>query len=188
MLLFLLLLIAAYVLIGLYVAQNPSATQDVFLVRWHWTGVHVWEPVAAAAVAIGVLFILYMLYAGAIHGVRAGSLRRRVVTHESTIGDLRGENTRLREENARLRGQLRGAGSTAAPAGTAAAGPAYQQPVGTGVRQPAGGSDYQQPATGPRPGSTSVNRSTSSGTYQARPTFGQRVRSFFSGGREPSGY
>ena len=182
MLLFLLLLIAAYVLVGFYVAQNPSATQDVFLFKWHWTGVHVWEPVVAAAVAVGVLFILYMLYAGAIHGVRAGSLRRRVATHQSTISDLRGENTRLREDNARLRGQLRNAG-VAVPAGAAGVGQApYQQPAGT----------TQQPTTaGPRTATAtpqSRGSMTAAPTYQPRPTFGQRVRAFFGGGSEPSGY
>jgi hypothetical protein len=183
MLLFLLLLIAAYVITGFYVAQNSTATQDVNLFGWHWTGIHVWYPVAAAAIAIGVLFVLYMMYAGLIHGVRAGSLRRRVVTHESTIGDLRGENTRLREENARLRGQLRGGTATGVPAGTTAT--PYQQPVGPGYAP-----GTQQP-TGTPSGTTATTppgRTTTNAAYRPRLTFGQRVRGFFGGSREPSGY
>jgi hypothetical protein len=183
MLLFLLLLIAAYVITGFYIAQNSTATQTVNLFGWHWTGIHVWYPVAAAAIAIGVLFILYMMYAGLIHGVRAGSLRRRVVTHESTIGDLRGENTRLREENARMRGQLRGGTATGVPAATTAT--PYQQPAGPTTRP-----GYTQP-TGTPGGTTTTTpsgRTTASGAYQPRPTFGQRVRGFFGGSREPTGY
>src|SRR5256885_16077817 len=49
-----------------------------------------------------------MLYSGMVHGVRVGSMRRRVTTRESTIVDLRRENQRLREENARVRSELRG--------------------------------------------------------------------------------
>lgn len=113
MILFLLLLIAAYALVGAYAYQNPW-THDITLFNWHWSGVAAWWPVVLASVAIGVLFLLYMMYAGLVHGVRYGSVRRRVVTHESTISDLRTETTRLREENARLRGQLRGV--TASPA------------------------------------------------------------------------
>lgn len=122
MILFLLLLIAAYVLVGAYAYQNPW-THDLTLFGWHWAGVPAWWPVVLASVAIGVLFLLYMLYAGLVHGVRYGSVRRRVLTHESTISDLRTETTRLREENARLRGQLRGGATGPAagvPAGSAA--------------------------------------------------------------------
>ena len=106
MILFLLLLLAAYVLVGAYAYEN-TWTHDMTLFGWHWTGVAAWWPVVLASVGIGVLFLLYMMYAGVVHGVRYGSVRRQVRTRESTIGDLRTEHTRLREENARLRGQLR---------------------------------------------------------------------------------
>src|SRR5207302_2037701 len=37
MILFLLLLIAAYVLVGVYAYQNPW-THDMWLLNWHWSG------------------------------------------------------------------------------------------------------------------------------------------------------
>jgi hypothetical protein len=118
-----------------------------------------------------------MLYSGLVHGVRVGSMRRRVTTRESTINDLRRENQRLREENARVRSELRGMdrgvaattdrGAIETPARDAT--PAYQDTS----REPV--------AAGP-----AVDRSRTA-PYRPRATFGERVRAFFSG-REPAGY
>src|SRR3979411_2650659 len=108
MILFLLLLIVACGIVAVYAASGNAGTHDVTLWQWHWSAVPDWVPVVATAAVIGGLFLLYMLYSVLVHGVRCGSMRRRVTTRESTINDLRRENQRLREENARVRSELRG--------------------------------------------------------------------------------
>jgi uncharacterized integral membrane protein len=118
MILFLLLLIVAGAAVALYASQN-TATHDVTLWQWHWSAVPDWVPVVVAAAVVGAIFLLYMLYSGVVHGVRVGSMRRRVSTRDSALNDLRRENQQLREENARVRSQLRGA--TPAPVGAATA-------------------------------------------------------------------
>jgi hypothetical protein len=163
MILFLILLLLAAAGVGIYATQN-SGTHDVTLLQWHWSAVPDWLPVVMTAAVIGGLFLLYMLYAGLVHGVRVGSMRRRVTTRESTINDLRRENQRLREENARVRSELRGMDR-----GVAATMPTYQD----SSREPA--------AVEPTP----MDRSRSA-PYRPRATFGERVRAFFSG-REPAG-
>src|SRR2546421_4590472 len=107
MILFLILLVLAAAGVGLYATEN-AGTHDVTLWQWHWSAVPDWVPVVVTAAVIGGLFLLYMLYSGLVHGVRVGSMRRRVTTRESTINDLGRENQRLREENARVRSELRG--------------------------------------------------------------------------------
>src|SRR5205823_13450759 len=104
MILFLLLLIVAGVVVALYAAQN-AGTHNVTFWQWHWSAVPDWVPVVVTAAVIGGLFLLYMVYSGMVHGVRVGSMRRRVTTRESTIVDLRRDNQRLREENARARSE-----------------------------------------------------------------------------------
>src|SRR3989440_12111892 len=107
MILFLILLLLAAAGVGLYATEN-NGTHDVTVWQWHWSAVPDWLPVVVTAAVIGGLFLLYMLYSGLVHGVRVGSMRRRVTTRESTINDLRRENQRLREENARVRSELKG--------------------------------------------------------------------------------
>src|SRR5207245_11645668 len=85
-----------------------TGTHAVGRWQWHWSSVPDWVPVVVTAAVIGGLFVLYMLYAGLVHGVRVGSMHRRVTTRESAISDLGRENQRLREENARVRSELRG--------------------------------------------------------------------------------
>src|SRR2546426_10638330 len=104
MILFLLLLIVAGVVVAAYAAQNTTP-HDVPLWQWHWSAVPDWVRVVLPAAVIGALFLLYMLYSGMVHGVRVGSMRRRVTTREAAINDMRTENQRLREENARLRSE-----------------------------------------------------------------------------------
>ena len=113
MILFLLLLIVAGVVVAVYAAQNTT-THDVTLWQWHWSAVPDWVPLVVTAAVIGALFLLYMLYSGMVHGVRVGSMRRRVTTREAAINDMRAENQRLREENARLRSESREPVSAAA--------------------------------------------------------------------------
>lgn len=177
MILFLILLIVAAAVVGVYATYN-TGTHDVTLWQWHWTAVPDWVPVVVAAAVIGGLFLLYLVYSGLVHGVRVGSMRRRVSTRESTINDLRRENQRLREENARVRSELRGMdrgvaatsdrGANTTPARDSM--PVYQ---GTEREPVAAASASDRPRTAP--------------PYRARATFGERVRAFFSG-REPAGY
>jgi uncharacterized integral membrane protein len=157
MLLFLLLLIVAGAAVAVYASQN-TATHDVTLWQWHWSAVPDWVPVVVAAAVIGGLFLLYMLYSGLVHGVRVGSMRRRVSTRESALNDLRRENQRLREENARMRSELRG----------------MDRGVASTERTPV-------------PASAASDRPRVAAPYRPRSTFGERVRAFFSG-REPAGY
>jgi len=56
MILFLLLLIVAGALVGLYAVQN-TATHDVTLWQWHWSAVPDWVPVVLTAAVIGALFL-----------------------------------------------------------------------------------------------------------------------------------
>jgi uncharacterized integral membrane protein len=177
MILFLILLLLAAAAVGLYATEN-TGTHDVTLWQWHWSAVPDWIPVVVAAAVIGGLFLLYMLYSGLVHGVRVGSMRRRVTTRESTINDLRRENQSLREENARVRSELIGMDRGVAATGGAMATPAREpMPAAEGTNP-----DNRKPVTAARP----VDRSRSA-PYRPRATFGERVRAFFSG-REPAGY
>lgn len=176
MLLFLLLLILAGVGVAVYASEN-TATHQVTFLQWHWS-VADWVPVATAAIVIGFLFLLYMLYSGLVHGVRVGSMRRRVSTREQAINEMSAENQRLREENARLRSELRG----------------YDRGVAAG-----GGSiDLRRGGSEPVAGDREMNREPASVSaasdrprtapaYRPTASFGGRVRAFFSG-REPAGY
>jgi hypothetical protein len=178
MILFLILLLLAAAGIGLYATENAGA-HDVTLWQWHWSAVPDWVPVVATAAVIGGLFLLYMLYSGLVHGVRVGSMRRRVTTRESTINDLRRENQRLREENARVRSELKGIDR-----GVAAT--SDRRAMETPAREPAYLDGNRETDREPVTAGAPVDRS-SSAPYRPRATFGQRVRAFFSG-REPAGY
>ncbi|HXN02593.1 MAG TPA: hypothetical protein VN973_12005 [Candidatus Dormibacteraeota bacterium] len=128
MILFLLLLIAACGVVAIYAASGNAGTHDVTLWQWHWSAVPDWVPVVLTAVVFGGLLLLYMIYSGLVHGVRVGSMRRRVTTRESAITDLRRENQQLREENARVRSELHGnepapVAATSAPGGPRSAAP-----------------------------------------------------------------
>jgi hypothetical protein len=177
MFLFLILLLLAAAGIGLYATEN-TGIHDVTLWQWHWSAVPDWIPVVVAAAVVGGLFLLYMLYSGVVHGVRVGSMRRRVTTRESTINDLRRENQRLREENARVRSELRGLDR-----GVAATSDRRVMETPAGEPLPA-----HQNTTNREPvaADASVDRSRTA-PYRPRATFGERVRAFFSG-REPAGY
>jgi len=161
MILFLLLLIVAGVGVAMYAAQN-TASHDVTLLQWHWSAVPDWVPVIVTAAVIGGLFLLYMIYSGMVHGVRVGSMRRRVSTREAAINDMRAENQRLREENARVRSELRG--------------------MDRGVA-----ATRDETRREPVPASEASDTPRTAAPYRSRPTFGERVRAFFSG-REPAGY
>ncbi|MDQ6883989.1 MAG: hypothetical protein M3077_07090 [Candidatus Dormibacteraeota bacterium] len=181
MILFLLLLIVALGLVGVYAAQN-TGTQDITILNLQFHGVANWLPVVAAAAVVTLLFILYMLYSGAVHGARTGSLRRRISTHESALGDLRKENQRLREENARMRSETRGI-DRGAVANDKEAMPVYNE---------AGQRNYPAAETSGSEmvrddGSRTASTARAAEPYRPRPSVGERVRSFFSG-RESAGY
>jgi hypothetical protein len=178
MLLFLLLLILAGVGVAIYASEN-TGTQAVTFLQWHWSAMSDWVPVVTTAIVIGVLFLLYMIYSGMVHGVRLGSMRRRVSTREQAINEMRADNQRLREDNARLQSELRGmdrgvAATTGAPVNE-------RHPV----TEPAAA--YEDTSREPAGVSIAPDRSRTAPAYRPRPTFGERVRAFFSG-REPAGY
>jgi hypothetical protein len=195
MILFLLLLIAAAGVVAVYAMSGNAGTHDVTLWQWHWSAVPDWVPVVLAASVFGGMFLLYMIYSGLVHGVRVGSMRRRVTTRESAITELRRENQRLREENARVRSELRGnepapaweSGRVNEPAPAWESGrvnepaPAWEsgrvKPVGTTAA-----ADREPVAATNAP-----DRSRRAAPYRPLATFGERLRAFFSG-REPAGY
>jgi uncharacterized integral membrane protein len=168
MILFLLLLIVAFAIVAVYATGN-TGTHDLTLWQWHWSAVPDWVPVVLAAAVIGGLFLLYMTYSGVVHGVRLGSMRRRVTTRESTITDLGHENQRLREENARVRSELRGIDR------------------GVAATSDRGAVMAPEPSREPDGATTASDRPRTATPFRPRPTFGERVRAFFSG-QEPAGY
>jgi hypothetical protein len=171
MILFLLLMIAACGVVAVYVVSGNAGTHDVTLWQWHWSAVPDWVPVVLTAAVFGGLLLLYMIYSGLVHGVRVGSMRRRVSTRESAITELRRENQQLREENARVRSELHGMDR-----GIAAT---------TGDREPVGATSAADRE--PVAAASTTDRSRSAAPYRPRATFGEKVRAFFSG-REPAGY
>jgi len=176
MILFLILLLVAAAGVSLYASEN-NGTHDVTLWQWHWSAVPDWVPVVVTAAVIGGLFVLYMLYSGLVHGVRVGSMRRRVTTRESAISDLGRENQRLREENARVRSELRGIDrGVAATSDRRITETAGREPM------PADQDAKREPVAADLPADRS--RTT---PYRPRASFAERVRAFFKG-REPSGY
>jgi len=177
MIVFLILLIIAAAVGGVYAIGNTGA-HDVTLWQWHWSAVPDWVPVMVAAAVIAGLFLLYMLYSGLVHGLRVGSMRRRVTTRESTINDLRRENQRLREENARVRSELRGMDH-----GVAAASDHGATETPEWETMPANQDTTREPVVA----AMAIEHPRIAPRYRARPTFGERVRTFF-GGREPAGY
>src|SRR2546428_10179470 len=157
--------------------ESPGS-HDVTLWQWHGSAVPDWVPVVVAAAVIGGLFLLYMLYSGLVHGVHVGSMRRRVTTRESTINDLRRENQRLREENARVRSELGGMDRGVAASRDRAAVATTERDAMRVSQDTTGEPVTAQPVAG---------RPQAAPPFRARPTFGERIRAFFSG-REPAGY
>lgn len=167
MILFLILLLIAAGGVGVYAAGNPG-TRDVTFWQWQWSAVPDWVPVMIAAAVVAALFLAVMLYSGLVHGVRVGSMRRRVTVRESAINELRLENQHLREENARVRSELMERGMAA---------PAEREAM------PANQDTDRVPVAVPN----AVDRPRVVAPYRARQTFGERVRTFLAG-REPAGY
>lgn len=171
MILFLLLLIVAVGIVGVYAMSGNAGTHDVTLWQWHWSAVPDWLPVVVTAAVLGGLLLLYMIYSGLVHGVRVGSMRRRVTTRESAITELRRENQRLREENARVRSELHG--NQPAPAWESGR---FED------RGIAATSETREPVAG----AAAPDRPRTAAPYRPRATLGERVRAFFSGGEPAS--
>jgi uncharacterized integral membrane protein len=167
--------IVAATVVGLYAADN-TATHDVTLWQWHWSAVPDWVPVVFTAAVIGGLFLLFMVYSGLVHGVRVGSMRRRATTRDSTITDLRRENQRLREENARVRSELRGINR-----GAAAASDGRVMTTPEGDTAPALHDETREPVA------ATADRPRTAAPFRPKATWSERVRAFFSG-REQAGY
>jgi uncharacterized integral membrane protein len=180
MILFLLLLILAAVGVGVYANQNTGSHPVTFL-QWHWAAVADWVPVVVAAVVIGGLFLLYMIYSGLVHGVRLGSMRRRVSTRENAINDMRADNQRLREENSRLRAEQRGMDRGVSAADRRGVNPNLDR---ESVVDRRGDRPVDREPVG---AATTSDTTRTAPAFRPRPTFGERVRAFFSG-RQPAGY
>jgi len=188
MLLFLLLLILAAVGVGVYANQN-TGTHSVNFLQWHWAAVGDWVPVVITAVVIGGLFLLYMIYSGLVHGVRLGSMRRRVSTRENAINDMRTENQRLREENARMRAEQRGMDRGVAVADRRGVNPNVDREpvVDSRTDRTVDSRTDRTVDREPVGAGTTTDTGRTAPPFRPRPTFGERVRAFFSG-REPAGY
>lgn len=178
MILFLLLLILAAAGVAVYANQN-TGTHGVTFLQWHWAGVQDWVPVFVTAAVIGGLFLLYMIYSGLVHGVRVGSMRRRVSTREQAINDMRAENQRLREENSRLRGENRGV--------ERGLDRSTDRERVVDSRERVANGDRERVVSDREPVAAGTDRDRTTPPYRPRASFGERVRAFFSG-REPSGY
>jgi uncharacterized integral membrane protein len=179
MILFLLLLLLAAAGVAVYANQNATS-HDVTFLQWHWSAVPDWVPVVVTAAVIGGLFLLYMIYSGLVHGVRVGSMRRRVSTREAAINDMRDENQRLREENARVRSELRGMNRGVAATTDRRGAVTGDRTETVPVRD---SRSYDDTSREPVDG----DRSRTAEPYRPRASFGERVRAFFTG-REPAGY
>lgn len=106
---FLIALLAAYVLLGVFVVQNGGAQDFSFLgYTWHLA---TWAPTAVGVGVVSALMLLHMGTSGVGHRFRRYGHSRDLDEHRGLISDLRDENARLREELAAARGA---AGRTAA--------------------------------------------------------------------------
>ncbi|MDQ6772924.1 MAG: hypothetical protein M3024_08050 [Candidatus Dormibacteraeota bacterium] len=97
MIVFLILLLVAVAVLGVFAFQNAQAEEITFL-AFHWHHVPVWVPPVLTGGVVAALLILYMLYAGARHGLHSRGLRRTIGGHESSIEELQAEVGRLRSE------------------------------------------------------------------------------------------
>lgn len=110
---FLIALLAAYVLLGVFVVQNGGFQDFTFLgYTWHLA---TWAPTAVGVGVVSALMVLHMGTSGMGHRLRQYGHTRDLDEHRGLIADLRDENARLREELAAARGAAGGRTAAARP-------------------------------------------------------------------------
>jgi uncharacterized integral membrane protein len=101
---YLIALIALFVLLGVFAVQNPGV-QNFTLLGYGWH-LPLWVPTAVGVVVASALLLLHMSTAGLGHRFRQIGHDRAIDEHRGLISDLRRENASLREELAARRGEL----------------------------------------------------------------------------------
>jgi uncharacterized integral membrane protein len=104
---YLIALLVVFVLFGVFAAQN-GGTQD-FTFLGYTFHLQSWVPTAIGTGIVSALLMLHMGAAGLGHRFREIGHGRALHEHRGVIEDLRDENSRLREELAAARGEVRGA-------------------------------------------------------------------------------
>src|SRR5256885_7283655 len=93
---YLILLIALFILTGVFAVQNESSQVFHFL-GYSWQ-LPTWGPTAIGIGVVSILLILVISYAGIGSRFREMGHGRLIDEHRRAIDDLRAENARLREE------------------------------------------------------------------------------------------
>jgi uncharacterized integral membrane protein len=122
---YLIVLVVVFILGGVFAAQNDG-TQSFAFLGYTWT-LQTWVPTAIGTSIVGLLLLLHMSHAGLGGRLRQIGQSRALDEHRDVIDQLRGENGRLREELAAVKGQVRGAAS-------AGGGPTATRTLGDRVR------------------------------------------------------
>lgn len=110
---YLILLLVVFAAFGVFAVQN-NGTQDFAFLGTMWN-LPTWAPAAIGTIAMAVLLILHMSHAGLGSQIMRIGHDRAIGQHRGLISNLRDENTRLREELAASRGEVRGAARGAQP-------------------------------------------------------------------------
>ncbi len=104
---YLIALLVVFALFGVFAVQNDG-TQTFTLLGYTWT-LQTWVPTAIGTGVVSALLLLHMSYAGLGHRIRELGHGRALGEHRDAIEELRAENSRLREELAAVKGEVRGA-------------------------------------------------------------------------------
>jgi uncharacterized integral membrane protein len=102
---FLIVVLAVYLLLGVFVVQNGGSQDFTFL--GYTRHLPTWAPTAAAAGVTSALMLLHMGTAGMGDRFRRYGHNRDLDQHRGLIAELRDENARLREELAAAGGAAR---------------------------------------------------------------------------------
>jgi uncharacterized integral membrane protein len=122
---YLIALVVVFILGGVFAAQNDG-TQSFAFLGYTWT-LQTWVPTAIGTGVMGLLLLLHMSHAGLGGRLRQIGQSRTLDEHRDVIDQLRTENSRLREELAAVKGQVRGAA-------TAGSGSSFTRTLGDSVR------------------------------------------------------
>jgi uncharacterized integral membrane protein len=107
---YLIALLVAFILVGVFSVQNDS-TQTFTLLSYTWN-LQTWVPTAIGSGVIAALLLLHMSHAGLGGRLRQIGHGRTLDEHRDVIDQMRVENSRLREELAAVKGEVRGAAAT----------------------------------------------------------------------------